>query len=65
VCFAGVIEIGTYSFEIVEEFAYLGTCLTSKNEIRPETEKRIATASRAFYALRPMLKSHFMHFAPC
>jgi hypothetical protein len=25
------IEIGTYSFEIVEEFTYLGTSLTSKN----------------------------------
>jgi hypothetical protein len=51
------IEIGTYSFEIVEEFTYLGTCLTSKNEIRPETEKRIATDNRAYYALHPMLKS--------
>jgi hypothetical protein len=30
------IETGTYSFEIVEEFTYLGTCLTSKNEIRKE-----------------------------
>jgi hypothetical protein len=41
------IEIGTYSFEIVEEFMYLGTCITSKNEIRPKIEKRIATANRA------------------
>jgi hypothetical protein len=24
------IEIGTYSFEIVEDFTYLGSCLTSK-----------------------------------
>jgi hypothetical protein len=42
------IEIGTYNFEIVEELAYLGTCLTSKNEIKPEIEKRIATAKRAY-----------------
>jgi hypothetical protein len=50
------IEIGTYSFEIVEEFTYLGTCLTSKNEVRPEIEKRIATANRAYCALHPILK---------
>jgi hypothetical protein len=28
------IEVGTYSFEIVEEFTYLGICLTSKNKAR-------------------------------
>jgi hypothetical protein len=42
------IEIGTYSFEIVKEFMYLGTYLTSTNEIRPETEKRIVTDNRAY-----------------
>jgi hypothetical protein len=55
------IEIGTYSFEIVEEFMFLGTCLTSKNEIRPETEKRIAAANRAYYALHPILKSQSVY----
>jgi hypothetical protein len=55
------IEIGTYSFEIVEEFTYLGTCLTSKNEIRPKIEKRIATANRAYYALHPILKSQSVY----
>jgi hypothetical protein len=40
-------EIGTYSFEIVEEFMYLGTSLTSKNETRPEIEKRMATANKS------------------
>jgi hypothetical protein len=55
------IEIGTYSFEIVEEFMFLGTCLTSKNEIRPETEKRTAAANRAYYALHPILKSQSVY----
>jgi hypothetical protein len=32
------------------------TCLTSKNEIRPEIEKRITTANRAYYVLHPILK---------
>jgi hypothetical protein len=55
------IKIGTYSFEIVEEFTYLGTCLTSKNEIRAEIEKRIATANRAYYALHAIWKSQSVY----
>jgi hypothetical protein len=55
------IQVRTYSFEIVEEFMYLGTCLTSKNEIWPEIEKRIATADRAHYALHPILKSQSVY----
>jgi hypothetical protein len=54
------IEIGTYSFKIVE-VTYLGTCLTSKNEIRPEIEKRIGTADRAYYVLHPILKSQSVY----
>jgi hypothetical protein len=37
------------------------TCLTSKNEIRPDTEKRIATADIAYYALHPILKSQSVY----
>jgi hypothetical protein len=40
---------------------YHGTCLTSKNEIRPEIEKRIATANRAYYALHPIFKSQSVY----
>jgi hypothetical protein len=52
------IKIGTYSFEIVKEYTYLGTILTNKNEIRPEIEKRITNATRTYYALLPLLKNH-------
>jgi hypothetical protein len=55
------IEIGTYSFEIVGESTYLSTCLTSKNEIRPEIEKRTATANRVYYALHPILRSQSVY----
>jgi hypothetical protein len=55
------IEIGTYKFEVVEEFTYLGTCLTSKNEIRPEIKKRIAAVNRAYYALHPILKGQSVY----
>jgi hypothetical protein len=49
------IKIGAYSFEIVKEYTYVGTILTNKNEIRPETEKRITNATRAYYALLLLL----------
>jgi hypothetical protein len=49
------------SFEIVEDFTYLDTCLTSINEIRPKIEKRIATANTAYYALHPILKSQSVY----
>jgi hypothetical protein len=55
------IETGTYSFEIVEEFIYLNTCLTIKNEIRPEIQKGTATANRAYYVLHPILKSQSVY----
>jgi 5-hydroxyisourate hydrolase-like protein (transthyretin family) len=51
------VKIGTYNFEIVEDYTYLGTVLTNKNELRPEIEKRITNANRAHYALLPLLKS--------
>jgi hypothetical protein len=31
--------------------------LTNKHELRPEIEKRITNANRAYYALLPLLKS--------
>jgi hypothetical protein len=59
--YIALLETGTYSFQTVEEFTYLGTCLTSKNEIRPETEKRISTANRTYCALHSILKSQSVY----
>jgi hypothetical protein len=44
------------NFEIVKDYTYLGTVLTNKNELRPEIEKRITNANRAYYALLPLLR---------
>jgi hypothetical protein len=41
----------------VKDYTYLGTVLTNKNELRPEIEKRITNANRAYYALLSLLKS--------
>jgi hypothetical protein len=49
------VKLGTYNFEIVKDCTYLGTLLTNKNELRPEVEKGITNANRAYYALLPLL----------
>jgi hypothetical protein len=50
------VKLGTYNFEIVKDYAYFGTILTNKNELRPEIENRITHAKRAYYTLLPLLK---------
>jgi len=35
------VNLGTYNFEIVKDYTYLGTNLTNENELRPEIGKKI------------------------
>jgi hypothetical protein len=44
------VKLATYNFEIVKDYTYLGTLLTNNNELRPEVEKGITNANRAYYA---------------
>jgi hypothetical protein len=39
------------------ESDHLGTILANKNELKPEIEKRITNASRAYYEFLHVLKS--------
>ena len=48
------IQIGVHSFDKVNEFVYLGSLLTSNNELKDEINRRI---SIAYYALLPIIKS--------
>jgi hypothetical protein len=50
------VKIGSYNFEIVEDYTYLGTS-KSKNKLRPGIEKRITDANRAYSALLPLCNS--------
>jgi len=34
-------KLGTYNFETVTEYTYLGTILTNRNESSPENKKKI------------------------
>lgn len=48
---------GTFNFEIVNEFVYLGSLLTCNNDLVDEINRRIKSANRAYYALLPLLRS--------
>jgi len=54
------VKLGTYNFAIVKDYTYFHTVLTNKNELRPEIEKRITNALRAYYTLFSLvrLKQH-------
>jgi len=41
------VKLGTYNFEIMEDYTHLATILTNKNELGPDTEKRITNANSA------------------
>jgi hypothetical protein len=34
------VKLGTYNFEIMRDYTYLGTILTNKNELGPELKKK-------------------------
>ena len=51
------VKLGTYNFEIVKDYTCFGIILINKNELRPETEKRITNENRKYYALLPLLTS--------
>ena len=45
-----------YNFDIGKDYTHFGTLLTNKCELRPEIEKIITNANRAYYAPIPLLK---------
>jgi hypothetical protein len=50
------VKLGKYNSEIANDYTYLATIQTNKNELRPNNEKIITNAIRAYYALLPLLK---------
>jgi hypothetical protein len=51
------VKLGTYNFEIVKDYAYLGTFPTNTSELRPEIKKKITYSNGAYYRLFPLLKN--------
>jgi hypothetical protein len=54
------LEIGSYKFEIVYSFTYLGPEVNYKNYVNADIQKRIISANRCFHGLRKLLKSHLI-----
>ena len=48
------IQIGIYSFEKVNNFVYLGYQFNSDGETTEEIKRRITSANRCFFGLRPL-----------
>lgn len=51
------LTVDDYNFEVVGEFVYLGSTVTSQNNISHEIQRRIVSANRCFYGLRKILSS--------
>ncbi|PSN43351.1 hypothetical protein C0J52_15555 [Blattella germanica] len=54
------LEIGSYKFEIVCRFTYLGSEVNSRNNVSSEIQKRILSANKCYYGLRKHLKSKLL-----
>ena len=51
------IQIGTYRFERVEKFKYLGSLVTEDNRTSKESNERIKAGNRCYGALQHLMKS--------
>jgi hypothetical protein len=54
------VEIGSYKFEIVHSFTYLGSEINYKNNVSIEVRKRILSAGRTFHGQRKTLRSQLV-----
>ena len=48
-------KIDNRSFEIVEEFKYLGTSLTNQNSIQEEIKSRLKSGNACYYSVQNLL----------
>ena len=54
------ITMGSHSIEVVKNFIYLGSEITSDNDTSAEVKRRIILASRCLGGLRKLLRSKFL-----
>jgi len=53
------IKIDNSSFEMVEEFKYLGTTLTNQNSIQEENKSRLKLRNTCYHLVQNLLSSMF------
>lgn len=51
------VTVAGYSFEVVKDFVYLGSSMTSTNNISVEIQRRITLANRCYFGLSRQLSS--------
>ena len=54
------LTVGDHTFEAVDSFTYLGSLITSKNNVSDEIGKRISAANRCYFGLQKQLKSRII-----
>jgi hypothetical protein len=54
------IETGSYKFEVVHSFTFLGSEVNCKNDISDEIKKRVLSANRCLHGLRKYIKSQLI-----
>jgi len=52
------LEVGSYKFQVIHSFTYLGSDVNCNNDISEEIQKCILAANRCFDGLRRLLRSH-------
>lgn len=51
------VTMDRYNFEVVKDFVYLGSTITTQNDISAEIKRRITLANRCFFGLRRHLSN--------
>lgn len=54
---AAQLQVNEYSFEVVEQFKYLGADVNCKNDVTDEIKKRITQANRCYYSVSKIIRS--------
>ncbi|XP_073814500.1 uncharacterized protein [Musca autumnalis] len=51
------VNVGTYNFEVVKDFVYLGTAINTTNNISCEIRRRIVLANRCYFGLSKQFRN--------
>jgi hypothetical protein len=55
------LSVKEYKFEKVTQFKYLGTLVTSDNNLTVEINHRLLTANSCYHGMKKQLRSHFLN----